>query len=410
MYKLFKLPVPLKASNQVIVTLMALLMLSACTADKSPQSGHTGTAEQQSAQHEEIDALTFTEAELKQFGISIIAVTSRPLQDQLTLTANIVANQNKLAHVTPRIEGKLSKVIANLGDQVTAGQRLAEIDSIQMGEARAQYRSSQSELALALANFERISRLHEDKVVPQKQLLESQSVLERAKSAAYADSERLRMYGGLSKENGSTYVLTAPFAGIVLEKNAVIGELAKTTDSIFTIADMSTVWIEADVPERDLKDIAIGKTAAVTVSAYPEEVFSGKVSYLASVVDKTTRTVKARIELRNPEHKLRIDMFATAVLSHAASQPVLVVPAEAIVMIQGIPHVYIALPQTVQQHATQQNPVQQATFEARPVALGQRVNAEVEIKSGLREGEHIVQSGVYALKARQLKSQISDEH
>lgn len=406
MHNIYNKLITLNVPNKVIGMLMTLLIISGCTADKSAGSAaHTETSFQPSAQHETTDTLTFTEAELKQFGISMTAVTKQPLQDQLTLTANIVANQNKLAHVTPRIEGKLSKVIANLGDQVTAGQRLAEIDSIQMGEARAQYRSSQSELALAQANYERISRLHEDKVVPQKQLIESQSVLERAKSAAYADSERLRMYGGLSKENGakqsgSTYVLTAPFAGIVLEKNAVIGELAKTTDSIFTIADMSTVWIEADVPEKDLKDMAIGKNASVTVSAYPEEIFSGTVSYLASMVDKTTRTVKARIELRNPDHKLRIDMFATAVLSHAASQEVLAVPTDAIVMIQGIPHVYIA----------QKKSAQQTSFEARPVSLGQRVNAYVEIKSGLREGEQMVQSGVYALKARQLKSQISDEH
>jgi cobalt-zinc-cadmium efflux system membrane fusion protein len=186
----------------------------------------------------------------------------------------------------------------------------------------------------------------------------------------------------------------------VLEKNAVIGELAKTTDSIFTIADMSTVWIEADIPESDLKDISIGKTALVSVSAYPEETFSGKVSYLASIVDKTTRTVKARIELLNPERKLRIDMFGTAVLSHVAAKEALVVPNEAVVIIQGVPYVYVVQTKAGQQY----------TFEARPVAPGQRVNADVEIKSGLREGEDIAQAGVYALKARQLKSQISDEH
>jgi membrane fusion protein, heavy metal efflux system len=394
----------LRKHTAALLTCLVLLAVSGCSADNSPQSTPV-EATANTAQHEHAEQLVFSTAELKQFGITIAALSPQPLQSQLSLTANIVANQNRLAHVTPRIEGKLSKVIANLGDQVTAGQRLAEIDSIQMGEARAQYRSSQSELALALANYERISRLYEDKVVPQKQMIESQAALERARSAAYADSERLRMYGGLNKENsarhnGSTYVLTAPFAGIVLEKNAVIGELAKTTDSIFTIADLSTVWIEADVPEKDLKDIAIGKNASVTVSAYPQEVFTGKVSYLASMVDKTTRTVKARIELRNPQHKLRIDMFATAVLSHAAGQLALLVPADAIVMLQGIPHVYVA----------QQNHAQSATFTARPVALGQRLNEQVEIKSGVREGEHIAQSGVYALKARQLKSQISDEH
>jgi cobalt-zinc-cadmium efflux system membrane fusion protein len=398
------------APRNALWLLSLIVLLSACSPEQGAESAHPAKPGQQAEDQENTGhpdtqaALTFSEAERQQFGISVAPVVKQALQDQLTFTANIVANQNKLAHVTPRIEGKLAKVIANLGDQVKAGQALAEIDSIQMGEARAQYRSSQSELSLAQANFERISRLYADKVVPQKQMIESQAALERAKSASYADSERLRMYGGLSKQNGSnggsTYVLTAPFAGIVLEKNAVIGELAKTTDSIFTIADMSTVWIEADVPEKDLKDMAIGKTATVSVSAYPEETFSGKVSYLASIVDKTTRTVKARIALPNPDHKLRIDMFANAVISHLATKESLVVANDAVVIIQGVPHVYIVQNKTGQQY----------TFEARPVAIGQRVNAYVEIKNGLREGEVISEAGVYALKARQLKSQISDEH
>jgi len=341
------------------------------------------------------DLIKLSNSEIQQSGVTIAKVTKQPIQDQLSFTANILAYQNKLAHVTPRIEGKLSKVIANLGDHVKTGQTLAEIDSIQMGEARAQFRSSKTDLALAQANFDRISKLYEDKVVPQKQFIESQSALERAKSALYADSERLRMYGGLGQPSGSTYVLKAPFNGIVIEKNAVIGELANPADTIFTIADMSTVWIDADVPERDLQYLEVGKTASVTVTAYPDEVFTGKVSYLSSVVDKTTRTVKARIELPNADQKLRIDMFAKVVLNHSGTKEVLVAPNTSVVMVQGIPNVYVSA---------------EGGFKARAVELGARYNEYVEIKTGLTEDESIVQTGVYALKARQLKSQISDEH
>lgn len=341
------------------------------------------------------DLIKLSTTEVQQSGVTIVKVTKQPIQDQLSFTANILANQNKLAHVTPRIEGKLSKVIANLGDHVKTGQTLAEIDSIQMGEARAQFRSSKTDLALAQANFDRISKLYEDKVVPQKQFIESQSALERAKSALYADSERLRMYGGLGQPSGSTYVLKAPFNGIVIEKNAVIGELANPANTIFTIADMSTVWIDADVPERDLQYLEVGKTASVTVTAYPDEVFTGKVSYISSVVDKTTRTVKARIELPNLDQKLRIDMFAKVVLNHSGTKEVLVVPNTSVVMVQGIPNVYIS---------------EDGGFKARAVELGARYNEYVEIKNGLTENESVVQAGVYALKARQLKSQISDEH
>ena len=125
------------------------------------------------------------------------------------LTANIVANQDRLAHVTPRVEGKLVQVPAKLGDEVKPGQPLAVIDSIQMGEARAEFRRTQSELELAKANFERNDRLYKEQVVPQKQWLEAKSALERAQSAANAQRERLRMYGGLGSNGGSTFIVTA---------------------------------------------------------------------------------------------------------------------------------------------------------------------------------------------------------
>ena len=383
----------------MVLTYSAILffiLLGGC----SSGSNHTSATQPESATasteaRADEDLMTLSRTELQQSGVTMTEVTRRLIQDQLSFTASILANQNRLAHVTPRIEGKLSRVIANLGDHVKTGQTLAEIDSIQMGEARAQFKSSKIDLALAQANFDRISSLYEDKVVPQKQFIESQSALERARSALYADSERLRMYGGLGTHGGSTYVLTAPFNGIVIEKNAVIGELAKPADTIFTIADMSTVWIDADVPERDLQFLDIGKTANITITAYPGEVFTGKVSYLSNIVDKTTRTVKARIELPNPDLKLRIDMFANVVLNHATTKDVLVVPNTAVVMLQGIPNVYIN---------------ENGGFTPRAVELGSRYNEFVEIKSGLNEGETVVQTGVYALKARQLKSQISDEH
>lgn len=393
MLKFFKNLYVIVLACSVIIFFMLLSGCSSKSNQTSEAKSEPATASTEAKAEE--DLIKLNAIELQQSGVTIAKVTKQSIQDQFSFTANILANQNKLAHVTPRIEGKLSKVIANLGDHVKTGQTLAEIDSIQMGEARAQFRSSKTDVALTQANFDRISKLYEDKVVPQKQFIESQSALERAKSALYADSERLRMYGGLGQPSGSTYVLKAPFNGIVIEKNAVIGELANPANTIFTIADMSTVWIDADVPERDLQYLELGKTASVTVTAYPDEVFTGKVSYISSVVDKTTRTVKARIELPNLDQKLRIDMFAKVVLNHSGTKEVLVVPNTSVVMVQGIPNVYIS---------------EDSGFKARAVELGARYNEYVEIKNGLTENESVVQAGVYALKARQLKSQISDEH
>lgn len=350
------------------------------------------TAEK-TTEHENESGLHLSKEDIQQAGITVEEVSGQTISDQLILTANIAANQDRLAHVSPRVEGKLIKVTAKLGDAVKSGEALAVIDSIQVGEARAEYRRTQSELKLAEANFQRADRLYREQVVPQKQWLESKSTFERAQSAARAESERLRMYGALGGEGATTFVVTAPFSGVVIEKNAVLGELARPTETLFTVADISTVWIEADVTEKDIRKLDLGAAAAVRLPAYPGETFLGKVSYISNTFDRDTRTVKARIELPNPEGKLRIDMFAEASISFTGTKSVITVPGDAILMLQGQSTVYVA---------------NGDSYEPRPVVIGERLSDGVVVTSGLEAGDQVVVAGAYALKARQLKSQIGD--
>ena len=283
-------------ARAALLSALIVLVLTGCGAGNDAGGSSPAASAEPVAHADEPGALQLSEAERQRAGIVVQQVVSQTIKDQLILTANIVANQERLAHVTPRVEGKLVQVPAKLGDKVKPRQPLAVIDSIQMGEARAEFRRTQSELELAKANFERNDRLYEEQVVSQKQWLEAKSALERAQSAANAQRERLRMYGGLGRDGGSTFIVMAPFAGTVIEKNMVIGELARPTDVLFTVADLSQVWIEADVTEADLGKLRIGAPATVTVTAFPDMSFAGKVSYISSIVDRDTRTVKARIE------------------------------------------------------------------------------------------------------------------
>ncbi|MGC2517697.1 MAG: efflux RND transporter periplasmic adaptor subunit [Burkholderiales bacterium] len=353
---------------------------------KAPTTGY-GSGEKHKGE------LRLSEAETTQAGIVVEAIQPQRVAGRLVLTANIAANQNRMAHVAPRIEGRLIEVNANLGDRVKAGQALAVIDSIQMGEARAEYRRARSELKLSESAFQRADSLFREQVVPQRQWLEAKSAYERAQASAEAATERLRMLGGLPDTGESHFVVTAPFAGIVIEKKAVLGELAKSENSLFTVADLSTVWIEADVAEKDLDKLAVGAVATVTVSAFPDDVFKGRVGYIASVIDRQTRTVKARIQVPNRDGKLRLDMFAKAAVEFAESREALVLPQEAVVLLQGGPVVYVAT---------------DAGFEPRPVELGERLTGRVVIASGIKAGEKIVTTGAYALKSRQLRSQLGD--
>ncbi len=189
-------------------------------------------------------------------------------------------------------------------------------------------------------------------------------------------------------------MITAPFSGVVIEKDAVMGELAKPEGKLFTIADLNTVWIEADVSEKDLGKLSVGSPATVTVSSFPEESFKGKVSYISSIFDKQTRTVKARIELLNTDRKLRIDMFARAVIDLTSSREALILPQEAVLLVQGQSTIYIQA---------------EGGFEARAVEVGEQLNKSIVITSGLKVGEQVVTGGACALKSRQLKSQIGEE-
>lgn len=383
---------------RVFAVLTFFTLFTACSPSKAPESSTEPVQQSSEAGEEhsnENGKIRLTAEELQQSDITTIEIQPEKIADQLVLSANIAANQDRIAFVAPRVEGKLIKVSANLGDQVKAGQSLAVVDSIQMGEARAEYRHAQSELKLAEANFQRIDKLYKEEVVPQRQWLEAKNALERAQTSAKEGADHLRILVGSSDTGISTFVITAPFSGVVIEKDAVMGELAKPEGKLFTIADLSTVWIEADVSEKDLGKLSVGSPATVTVSSFPDESFKGKVSYISSIFDKETRTVKARIELPNPNRKLRIDMFARALIDLASSREALVLPQDAVLLVQGQSTVYVKTDDG---------------FEARPVQVGDLLSKGVVINSGLKAGESVVTTGAYALKSRQLKSQIGDEH
>jgi len=395
--------IPIK---KIAIAVTLSVLLTSCDASKAPEATQIVANEQSDKASPEAKAssekgavenkageIQLSAEEIQQSGVKVSAIQPEKIADQLILSANITANQDRIAFVAPRVEGRLIKVTANLGDQVKAGQSLAVVDSIQIGEARAEYRHAQSELKLAEANFQRTDKLYKDEIVPQRQWLEAKNAYERAQTSARESADHLHILAGSLDTGISTFVITAPFSGVVIEKDAVMGELSKPEGKLFTIADLSTVWIEADVSEKDLGKLAIGSPATVTVSSFPDELFKGKVSYISSIFDKQTRTVKARIELPNPDSKLRIDMFARAMVDLTSSREALILPQEAVLLVQGQSTVYIQ---------------SDNGFEARPVEVGEQLNKGVVITSGLKPGEQVVISGAYTLKSRQLKSQIGD--
>ena len=370
------------------------------TAAKAPakdEHGH-GPGKKEGAHADEGGVVKLTEAEIKDSGIRTEPVSVQPIRAQFSVSATIQPNRDRYAHVAPRIPGRILSVPAKAGDHVKSGQVLAQLDSVEMGEAHSAFLQAASQESLARADFERADRLFKEQVVPEKEQLRARSEFEKARAAAHAAADKLRMMGVTATRSGaaqSSFPVVAPFAGTITEKDAVVGELAQPDKSLFTVADLSTVWIEANLNERDLARVTTGASAEVTVQAYPDERFRGKVVYVSGSVDKESRTIRARIEVPNPGGKLKPEMFATARIETETVGKGITVPAEAVSLVDGKKVVFVQ---------------ELDGFESREVEIGDDVGGRQVVKAGLHEGDKVVTAGAYALKARLQKSKIGHGH
>ncbi|MFC6282124.1 MULTISPECIES: efflux RND transporter periplasmic adaptor subunit [Polaromonas] len=374
-----------------------LLVLGGCgdkTANGAESSKKETKQDAKGGAGKEEKGLKLSAEEQERAGIKLEEINPRLLEDSINVTATIRPNQDRVAKIAPRVEGRIVSVSANLGDTVRAGQALAVMDSLAIGEAQSTLLRAQSSERVAQADLKRAESLSAEEIIPQKDLLRARGELERASAESRAARDKLRLLGGAASASGqaqSTFALVAPFAGTVIQKKATIGELGSPADAVFTIADLSTVWIEANLTDQLLSKVRKGATANVTVGAYPDERFTGRVAYIANVLDKDSRTIAARIEVANKDGRLKPEMFANATIATGSKKEVISVPDGAISLLQGQPTIFV---------------MENGGFEPRAIELGDKVGGRTLIKSGVKPGDQIVAAGAYALKARILKSQI----
>jgi cobalt-zinc-cadmium efflux system membrane fusion protein len=387
--------------------LVFALVLSACDRsppETTPAAEKTAPAPEKNAAGDkdnpaaspEAGQIKLTEAEIKTAGIRTEEAAEAEVHERISVTATIQANQDRLAHVASRVPGRIVGIAAKLGDRVKAGQALASLDSIELGEAHSAYLQADSQFKLTQADFERAEKLYADQIVPQKDYLRSRAEQEKARASLRAAADKLRLMGvtpARSESAVSVFPVSAPFAGTVIEKKAVLGELAQPDKSLFTVADLSVVWIEANLFEKDMGKVKTGAAASVTVAAYPDVLFKGRLTYISSVMDKESRTIKARVEVPNGDGRLKPDMFATAAIETASAGKALTVPAGAVLLMEGKKTVFVR---------------EKDGFEQRIVELGDNLGGRFVIRDGIEEGDAVVVEGAYALKARRLKSKIGD--
>jgi cobalt-zinc-cadmium efflux system membrane fusion protein len=361
---------------------------------KEEKAGHEGHDE-----HGEEDRVTMTAEAQKQNGVVVAPAKRQRLAGIISATGKVEANADRIAHVSPRISGKIVAVKASLGDIVSAGQALATLDSVELGEAFGRYHQSKTKLALAQSSMDRIKSLVDKKIAARKDILQAETDYKTAQTELHTDEERLSLYGVsvsvLKEENLKRPLLPvkSPISGTITEKHAIVGELSDPSKSLYTVADLSSVWVMVDINEKDLAKVRKGQTAFVTVGAFTDLKLKGRITYIADQVNESTRTVKARIEVANPGRKLKPEMFATAELALAAdAPPVLAVPEDAVQELDGRKLLFVTEDGT--------------EFERRPVELGRTAAGMVEVTGGLKEGERYAVKGGFVLKSEAKKSEL----
>ena len=326
------------------------------------------------------------------------SVTRQTLDEVLTLPGEIVADPDKLARVAPPVAGRLERIDFHEGSRVKRGDALAAIRVPDMGKAKADFAATQAKAAAARSNADRLLELAGRGLAANQEALSARAEADALESQASANAELLRAMGAASNGVGSLLVLRAPIAGVVLARDAVVGQPVTTEEVIATVADLSEVWFLARVFEKDLGRLQVGARSEVKLNAYPKEVFPGSVEYVRQQIDPVARTLTARIRLKNERDLLRIGLFGNAFVvtgEKTGRPPSIVVPRAAATDVGDKTVVFVREPD--------------GDFELHEVTLGDDANGLVQVLSGLREGENVVVDGAFTLKSIVLKDTLQEE-
>jgi len=328
---------------------------------------------------------------------------------ELKLVGQVELDRTRVVDVAPTGGGRVERVEKSLGQNVAKGDVLAVIHSADLGQAKAEFLQVAARLQLATATFEWEKDLHDKKVSSGADYLSALNEL-KAAQAYYAAAERkLRLFGldaehveavKDEKENGqfAELVLRAPQAGTIIAQNISAGALVGTEQSLYTIADLSNVWVWCDLYEKDLdilhERISSGQkvTAKVRVKAFAPDVFDGTVDLIGSQVDEHTRTIKVRVHVMNAERKLKPGMFAEAEITISLEGSVTMVPAGAVVRDEGKTFVF--------QHWKDD------LWMRRDVRVGGSQGGLVEVLDGLPAGATVIARGAFMLKSDILREKM----
>jgi membrane fusion protein, heavy metal efflux system len=326
-------------------------------------------------------------------------VTRGVLASAIELPGEVASDPDKTARISALVGGRIESVKFKEGDAVKKGDVLAVVKVPDLGKAKASFAATSAKAVSARSNANRLRALAEKRLAANQEVMAAEAEADALEAEAKAAEEQLRALGtGASTTvTGTQLVVRAPVGGVIVARDAVVGQPITSDQSIATIADLTEVWFLGRVFEKNLAQVRLDAPAEIRLNAYPEERFHGTVEYLGKQIDPTARTVVARIRLVNRDDLLRLGLFGVAQVGSGETStraPALLVPRDAVTEIGGKPVVFVSEPD--------------GDFEVHEVVLGDGALGKVEVVSGLREGEQVVVDGVFTLKSVVLKSTLEE--
>ncbi|HJX90930.1 MAG TPA: efflux RND transporter periplasmic adaptor subunit [Pyrinomonadaceae bacterium] len=387
-----------KIVHNLFILLLTIAALGACKRSAETTSNSSAQKTEQSSQSQAIETET---------------VALSPIAAIIPATGKILVPEDRMANIGPVHEGRIVRLYAGQGSNVKKGQKLADLESADIDEAEADYlkaladydnarKTSAAEVKLAQATYDRTKMLFEKTITAQKNLQSAEHDLDVAKAsgessvagakATLTSARRHLLILGLKDSDidalanksslAAVFSLNSPISGTVIERNATIGATVGSDTNLFKIIDISRVWIDANVFEKDLERVRGGQEVKVSVPAFPGASFSGRVILVNSVVDPDTRTVKVRTEVPNADGRLKPEMFANVQIITDLHKTTTSIPQSALLNDGDKTVVFIA---------------EGSGYKKQQVSVGLQSNDRVEIVSGLNAGDKVVVKGNYLL-------------
>ncbi len=309
----------------------------------------------------------------------LAAVETRELPSTLNANGSVTPDINSTIHVTSQGSGRVVELKVRLGDYVKKGQELLSIRSTDLSGAFSDYQKAIADERLSQKSLERAQLLYSHGALAEKDLQQAEDTEEKTKVDVQTTEQHVHILGGDPAHPGSLIELRAPISGTIVEQNISGFEGIKSLDNtpnLFTVANLTQVWVLCDVYENDLGAVHLGDTAEIRLNAYVDKVYKGKVADISRVLDPATRSAKVRIVLPNRDASLRPGMFAVATFHSRKSQSRIVIPATSLMRLQDKDWVF------------RKEGVQFRRVEVR--SLGEAANGMQHIQDGIKTGDQIV--------------------